>query len=34
MPELEWRLGYFSVLGFMVVVAFFMLLFFKRKKWI
>ena len=34
MPELEWRFGYFSVLGFMVVVAFFMLIFFKRKKWI
>lgn len=33
MPELEWHGGYFIVLFIMVVIAFSMLVFFKRKKW-
>ena len=33
MPELEWRFGYFVVLGFMTAVAVTMLIFFKIKKW-
>ena len=33
MPELEWRWGYFGVLGIMLVVALFMIYYFKRKKW-
>jgi magnesium transporter len=34
MPELKWEFGYFATLGVMLVVALFMVLFFKRKKWI
>ncbi len=34
MPELEWPLGYFMVLGFMGFVALIMILYFRRKKWI
>jgi len=34
MPELEWRWGYFGVLGIMVIVVVFMLRYFKRKKWL
>ena len=34
MPELEWKWGYFIVLGIMAVVAAGMLVFFKRKKWL
>jgi magnesium transporter len=34
MPELEWRLGYFSVLGFMALVAITMLVIFRKKRWI
>lgn len=34
MPEIEWRYGYFMVLGIMVALASGMLLFFKRKRWI
>ena len=34
MPELEWRLGYFLVLGFMALVAITMLLIFKKKRWL
>jgi len=34
MPELEWRFGYFSVLGVMLVIALLMLKYFKNKKWI
>ncbi len=34
MPELEWRFGYFSVLGVMLVIALLMLRYFKNKKWI
>lgn len=33
MPELEWRSGYFGVLGIMLVVALFMIYYFHRKKW-
>lgn len=33
MPELEWRWGYFGLLGLMAVIALAMLGFFKRKKW-
>jgi magnesium transporter len=34
MPELEWRWGYFAVLAFMFGVGVFMLIHFKRKKWL
>jgi magnesium transporter len=34
MPELKWPFGYFATLGVMLVVALFMVLYFKRKKWI
>jgi magnesium transporter len=33
-PETEWYNGYFYVLGFMVVIVFFMFVFFKKKKWL
>lgn len=34
MPELEWRWGYFALLGVMTAVAAAMLSFFKKKKWL
>jgi magnesium transporter len=34
MPELEWKWGYFMVLGFMLCVVVFMLICFKRKNWL
>jgi magnesium transporter len=34
MPELEWRWGYFAVLGIMAVIAGVMVWFFRRKKWL
>lgn len=34
MPELQWKWGYFSVLAFMLCVVVFMLILFKRKKWL
>ncbi len=34
MPELEWQWGYFGVLGVMLVVALFMIRYFKNKKWL
>ncbi len=34
MPELKWRLGYFLVLGIMIVIGLIMAAFFKRKKWL
>jgi len=34
MPELEWRWGYFGVLGVMMVVALLMVRYFKKKKWL
>lgn len=33
MPELEWRWGYFAVLGLMLVIAIAMFLYIKLKKW-
>ena len=34
MPELEYRWGYFCVLGIMLVIALLMLRYFKKKKWL
>jgi len=34
MPELRWRWGYFAVLAFMLGIGIFMLLYFKKKKWL
>lgn len=34
MPELEWRWGYFAVLGVMVVLLVVMLIYFRRRSWI
>jgi magnesium transporter len=34
MPELEWRWGYFMLLGFMFGISVFMLFYFKKKKWL
>jgi magnesium transporter len=34
LPELEWRWGYFALLGVMAVVAVSMLAFFRKKKWL
>jgi len=34
MPELEWRGGYFLIVGVMVAVVFVMLIFFRKKKWL
>ena len=34
MPELDWRWGYFGVIGFMVFVGIFMLVYFRRKRWL
>jgi magnesium transporter len=34
MPELEWKTGYYEVLGLMLILALMMVLFFKRKKWL
>ncbi len=34
MPELEWRGGYFMIIGIMVVMAVVMLIFFRKKKWL
>ena len=33
MPELEWKWGYFGILGIMALVGFGMLFYFKRKRW-
>ncbi|MHB8053707.1 MAG: magnesium/cobalt transporter CorA [Candidatus Aminicenantales bacterium] len=33
MPEIEWRYGYFLVLGLMIIVGLGLVRFFKRKKW-
>jgi len=33
-PELNWKFGYFAVWGVMLVVAFIMIIYFKRKKWL
>jgi magnesium transporter len=34
MPELEWRWGYFAVLGVMILVVAVMLSYFRKRKWI
>ncbi|MDD3263345.1 MAG: magnesium/cobalt transporter CorA [Candidatus Nanoarchaeia archaeon] len=34
MPELEWKLGYFIILGIMFLISIFMLFFFRKKKWL
>jgi magnesium transporter len=34
MPELEWRWGYFALLAVMFFVAFMMMRYFRRKKWL
>jgi magnesium transporter len=34
MPEIEWKYGYFAILGFMLLIGVVMLLFFRKKKWI
>jgi magnesium transporter len=34
MPELEWRWGYFALIGVMLAIAGVMLAFFRRKKWL
>jgi len=34
MPELQWRFGYFAVLGVMLAIGAGMLLYFKRRKWL
>jgi len=34
MPELRWKYGYFIVLGFMALVAGFMLYYFRKRNWI
>jgi len=34
MPELSWKLGYFSVWGVFILVALSMLLYFRRKGWL
>jgi magnesium transporter len=34
MPELKWNYGYFGALGIMFLMALFMLLFFRRKRWL
>jgi magnesium transporter len=31
---LEWRWGYFTLWGVMIVIAIFMLIYFRRKKWL
>ena len=33
MPELEWRRGYFAILGVMLFIGLLMARYFKRKKW-
>ena len=34
MPELQWRYGYFGVVGLIVLIAVAMLLYFKKRRWI
>ncbi|WP_335682164.1 hypothetical protein [Prosthecochloris sp. GSB1] len=33
MPELEWRWGYFGVLGVMAVLFFGMIVYFRKRDW-
>ncbi|MBW6460977.1 MAG: magnesium and cobalt transport protein CorA, partial [Bacteroidales bacterium] len=34
MPELKWKWGYFTLLGFMAALVIIMLALFKRRKWL
>jgi|SRR5690625_27057 len=34
MPELNWKYGYYYVLGFMLIITLLMIWYFKRKKWL
>jgi magnesium transporter len=34
MPELQWRYGYFLVMGVMFIISLIMIYFFRRKKWL
>ena len=34
MPELEWKYGYFIILGIMFVLVVIMIIVFKKKKWL
>ena len=34
MPELEWRYGYFLIWGVMILIGVFMLIYFRKKKWL
>ena len=34
MPELEWKYGYFILLGVMLIIFLFMIYYFKRKRWL
>jgi magnesium transporter len=34
MPELEWPWGYFALWGIMILITVFMLIYFRRKKWL
>jgi magnesium transporter len=34
MPELQWRYGYYGILGVMLIILIFMLIYFKRRRWL
>jgi magnesium transporter len=34
MPELKWRLGYFVIWGFMIIIGIGMVFYFRKKKWL
>jgi magnesium transporter len=34
MPELEWKSGYFLIMGLMAAIGILMLFYFKKKKWL
>ncbi|GAB4284379.1 MAG: hypothetical protein Kow0068_09420 [Marinilabiliales bacterium] len=34
MPEIQWKYGYFTIWGIMILVALIMIYYFKRKKWL
>jgi magnesium transporter len=34
MPELEWRWGYFIILGIMAIIGVWMVIYFRRKRWL
>jgi len=33
MPELEWRWGYFVIVGIMLAIGVLMVIYFRRKRW-